>query len=79
MNPVRAKLVESPDAYAWSSFAGNVGLKEDRLIAPHPLYAALGRSQAERCVSYRALFDEVLTDEQIGKIRHAVNRNEAVR
>ena len=41
MNPVRAGMVISPRAYAWSSHRANAQLAHNPLLAPHPEYAAL--------------------------------------
>jgi putative transposase len=37
-NPVRAGIVEVPEAYEWSSAAGHCGLREDRLLIPLPAF-----------------------------------------
>lgn len=41
MNPVRAGMVGSPDAYAWSSHRANAGGSRNALLSHHPEYAAL--------------------------------------
>ena len=41
MNPVRAGLVTSPGACAWSSHRTNVRRSHDSLLSPHAEYAAL--------------------------------------
>jgi putative transposase len=56
LNPVRAGLVNRPDEYRWSSFGVNALGRPDELVAPHPLYFALGRTPAERQVAYRRSF-----------------------
>lgn len=56
LNPVRAGFVSSPDAYRWSSYRANALGRADDLIAPHPLYFALGRSTVERQAAYLRLF-----------------------
>ena len=43
LNPVRGHMVSSPGDYAWSSYAGNAGTREDALLAPHAEYAAMTR------------------------------------
>lgn len=52
LNPVRARLVPRPGDYRWSSFRSNALGLEDAIIAPHPLYYALGRSQEMRRAAY---------------------------
>jgi putative transposase len=52
-NPVRAKLVEDPKDFHYSSY-GYYGLGfENKLIAPNPLYEDLGFSKNERILAYR--------------------------
>lgn len=54
-NPVRAGLAAHAGAYRWSSYRANALGEDDDLVAPHPLYFALGRSPGERAAAYRAL------------------------
>lgn len=54
LNPVRARMVPTPEAYEWTSY-GRLGLGEpDVLVTPHPEYLALGDTAAERRNAYRA-------------------------
>lgn len=57
LNPVRAGLVNRPDAYRWSSYQSNALGCTDELVTPHPLYFALGRSPDERQAAYRRRFE----------------------
>lgn len=54
LNPVRAGLVASPEQAAWSSVHGNLGLRRDPLLTPHPALLMLGGTPAQRRVGYRA-------------------------
>lgn len=56
LNPVRARLVASPEQYRWSSFRANALGRDDPLLTPHAHYCALGRSAELRQTAYRALF-----------------------
>jgi putative transposase len=56
LNPVRAGLVRAPADWRWSSHRANALGQEDALVAPHPVYYALGRTPGERQASYRELF-----------------------
>lgn len=40
LNPVRAAMVDSAEAYRWSSARGNLGLRVDPLLSPHPVLLA---------------------------------------
>ena len=42
LNPVRARMTDDPSTFAWSSCPGLCGLRDDPLLAPHPVQRALG-------------------------------------
>ena len=46
LNPVRARMVDHPRAWKWSSFRAHADGRHDPLVSDHPLYRALGRSHA---------------------------------
>ncbi|MFC1621667.1 transposase [Candidatus Omnitrophota bacterium] len=51
-NPVRARIVKTPDEYKWSSCTFYAsGLKND-IITEDPLYGSFGKNAKERQVSY---------------------------
>ena len=78
LNPVRAAMVARPDDYRWSSFHANALGDDDALLTPHPSYAALGGSPAERRAAYRALFDDALDSTQLDAIRRATHTRSAL-
>lgn len=69
LNPVRAGIVEQQANYPWSSYRGNVGMKEDKLLTPHELYSGLGRDPAGRHQGYLSLFGDNLTASELVEIR----------
>jgi putative transposase len=69
LNPVRAALVQRPDAYEWSSHRGNTGRHSDSLLSPHAEFAALGAAKG----AYLALFEEALEPALLCEIRQATN------
>lgn len=71
LNPVRADMVNHPREYRWSSYRANGEGREDALITPHEVYAALGRSANQRREAYRALFKAHIDDEEMTEIRSA--------
>jgi putative transposase len=73
LNPVRARMVESPEAYPWSSYRANALGAADPLVTPHVVYASLGAHDVDRRAAYRHLFLENLTEQLLGEIRHASN------
>lgn len=50
--PVRAALAQAPEAFAWSSHGHYAGLRNDRLLTPHPLYWQLGNTPFAREAGY---------------------------
>lgn len=55
LNPVRAGMVESAQAYPWSSHAHYVGARVDRLVSPHPIWWELGNTPFAREAAYAQL------------------------
>ena len=55
LNPVRAGMVDSAAEYPWSSYSHYAGLRNDRLITPHPIYWDLGNTPFAREGAYREL------------------------
>ena len=76
LNPVRATMVDDPAHYCWSSYRTNALGKAEARIAPHPLYLALGDTDAIRQSAYRALFRAHLDKTALDDIRLALNQNQ---
>ena len=73
LNPVRASLVQSADAYPWSSYRRNAHDREDPLITAHPEYLALGHDCDAQQMSYRKLFEDAIEPPLLNRIRNATN------
>jgi putative transposase len=73
LNPVRARMVEAPVAYPWSSYRANALGADDPLVTPHVTYLGLGAHAVDRHASYRHLFLEDLSEQLLAEIRHAGN------
>jgi putative transposase len=74
LNPVRARMVESPEDYAWSSYRYHGLGVDDPLVSPHPEYTALGAAPLGRQRAYRDLFTTRLAIDEVNEIRDTVNR-----
>jgi putative transposase len=72
-NPVRAGMVPSPCAYAWSSHAGNCRRVENKLLTPRSEYLALGMDERSRLEAYESFV--AIPDEPgfLAAIRDATN------
>lgn len=74
LNPVRADMVADPGQYRWTSYRWHGLGERNDLITDHPLYLALGRSEENRRVAYRALFRAHQEEAAIDDIRKAVRQ-----
>ena len=64
-NPWRAKMVDSPESYRWSSCRAHALGEVVEWLVPHPLYLALGATPDERQAAYRAIVCEGLSEEEL--------------
>ncbi len=72
-NPVRAKMVQHPAAYRWSSYRCHAEGKTDALIQDHAIYRALGKNRTERSDAYRILCEQALETGTLQALREATN------
>jgi putative transposase len=72
LNPVRAGIVSTPQAYYWSSHAIHAFGAPDPLVTLHPLYLSLGTEPDERQRRWRQHCSRDLEVEELGRIREAV-------
>lgn len=77
LNPVRAGVVSRPEEYKWSSYSMNGSGKHDWLDC-HEEYLRLGGSAKERSYAYRELFNDKLSEEELGLIRKATHYSQPV-
>jgi putative transposase len=68
-NPVRAHVVSDAGDYPWSTYRFHALGQPNEWLARHPVYDALGATDAERQQAYRALFAETLTTADIVRQR----------
>jgi putative transposase len=72
-NPVRAAMVTAAGDYRWSSYRGNAGTLENKLLTPHCEYLALSRDERARHAAYRQLFEQPDDPQFLESIREATN------
>ncbi|MCD0503258.1 REP-associated tyrosine transposase [Bordetella petrii] len=60
LNPVRARLVRSADAYPWSSHRERIGVVPRCKLVLHPLYLEMGQDEAARRKAYCAFLESAL-------------------
>jgi putative transposase len=78
INPVRAGIVDSPEAYRWSSFGANALGRLDWLVTPHPVFLALGMEESCRRTAYLELFRCELEPRELQEIRTSTNAGYAL-
>ena len=78
LNPVRAKMVEHPAEYRWTSYRGNAQGEHSELITSHDCYLSLGHNAGSRHRHYRDLFKSELDGALIDQIRVATHSNYAL-
>jgi len=74
LNPVRAKMVNNPEEYLWSSYSINAGIRSSDLLTHHEVYLSLGNTNEQRTANYQNLFLDDLSYLQLDSIRLATNR-----
>ena len=58
LNPIRAKMVNNPKDYRWSSYNIYAYGKKDGMTDIDPLYANLGKTKEERQRNYKTTLQE---------------------
>jgi putative transposase len=75
LNPVRAKIVDKPEDYEWSSYRKNTHGIPCQMITPHALYESIAATPETRQQRYRALVLDGVKPEDIEHIRRSTNQN----
>ncbi len=78
LNPIRARMVNEPADYYWSSYQCNALGKKSELLTPHPIYIRLGKNEQERQSSYRGLFTHQIEGKLLEDIRQATHKGLAL-
>lgn len=73
LNPVRAAMVTAPGDYRWSSYRANALGEADPVVKPHALYEALAGSDEARWAAYRQLFEDMLSEALLTRVRDCTN------
>lgn len=73
-NPLRAKMVQAPGEYRWSSYQNHAFGAPDKLLTVHEQYERLGSSDEARQRAYRELFRTALDARALAEIRDTAHR-----
>lgn len=76
LNPVRAGMVATPEAYPWSSCRSRLGLASGSCPDEDPCYRALGPTPAARAARYRRFLRGAIPKEEWRVIRDALQRGQ---
>lgn len=76
LNPVRARIVATPEAYSWSSYRARIGAIECEWLDADPCYLALGPNELRRRQRYREFVERGIHEQELTFIRAAVQRNQ---
>lgn len=74
LNPVRARMVEKPADYPWSSYCANALGESSGLIIPHGMWLSLGNDDFRRRKAYLSLFDSTLSAAQLKSIQDGLSK-----
>lgn len=77
LNPVRARMVEAPGQYPWSSYAANALGRPDHLVTPHPAWLALDHEPDVRRARYAEWVSENTDAEEAAEIRVHLRQGKA--
>lgn len=78
LNPVRARIAESAEAYRWSSVRAHLNLAIDPLLTPHPTWRMLGQSAQERAQRWREWLLSAVSQEELASIRKHLRQQRAL-
>jgi putative transposase len=70
LNPVRARMVDTPDSYRWSSYRENVNHASTSWLTPHPSLLALASTREDAVRRYRQLFAQPIEEEMLASLRN---------
>lgn len=76
LNPVRARIVERPEDYPWSSYRARTGLSDCSWLDPDPCFLALASTSEQRQRHYREFVARGIPEQQIEFLRAAIQRNQ---
>ena len=62
LNPVRAKIVDDPMKYQWSSYSVYAYGRKDAIVDEHPIYLQLSGDEGERKKKYREFVKGMLKE-----------------
>lgn len=78
LNPVRAAMTDTPQAYRWSSVHASLGHVHEPMLTFQPVYLALGTDLATRAAAYGQWLIEGVDPENAQTIRAHLQQERAL-
>ena len=78
LNPVRARLIDNPASYRWSSCPAYLGQRATSGLSAHPVWLGLGGTATQRRQAWRHVLDEALPPDQLAEIRLYLQQQRAL-
>ena len=76
LNPVRAGMVEAPEAYHWSSYRERMGTLSPTMLDSNASYEMLGKTAFTRRQAYEKFVHAGIKENELKLISSAVKRNQ---
>jgi putative transposase len=78
LNPVRAAISDAPEHYLWSSAQGNLGLRYDPILTPHPVFKGLASDSKSRVRVYADWLQQGICEEDLDTIRAYIQQEKVL-
>ncbi len=75
MNPLRAGIVSSPEAYRWSSYRIRAFGERSRILDLDPWFKSLDSDSVQRQFKYRRFFQDSILEATLDSLREMTNKN----
>jgi len=76
LNPVRAKMVEHPRHYIWSSYNERMGIKDAHMLDLDCMYLGLAATKSLRIERYNNYISEAISAHEMVFLKQAYSRNQ---
>jgi putative transposase len=73
LNPIRAGIVSSPEAYLYSSYNANALAQPNLLVTPHSEFVKLSENPLVRSQYYAELFQQAIAEDLLMDLRKGVS------
>ncbi len=77
LNPVRAAMTDSAEAYRWSSARGNLGIRVDPLLSPHSVFQAF-KNNGKSSKAYALWLKQGSSDADLETVRAYLQQEKAL-